>query len=266
MDEVKSPAALPLSPPQADAPPSSGAPASGFPWNIPVRAPAEWLTNNVARNPLVAALLTSLGGYMGGRYAAAPVTSWLLDEDDEKKKKERAERFGVAGGLAGLVPSAVTTWGRMRSTLPHPEAPDVPQQRYNRGEGLLGALTRNFDEAAPTPAAPPLKKISGDMTGYYGVPVQPGTSNMVLMDPYLQAHQKLMVLEAIQKAKNEQAVGPLVTTGDLARGASQAGFGYLGARLLGSVLGLGFGMSSKNQQRLGLGGAIANVLTSIGTR
>ena len=251
--------------------------------DIPIQAPVRWITENVARNPLLSALLTATGGYLGGKYLAAPAVSWLSGDEDEEAKKDRASRFGLAGGLAGLVPPALISWGRMSRTAPHSadsiaENPSLRYKRYPAGEGVWDALTRNFSKAPAAPVEPPVspetipfssgefRKGSSNKRAAYDVPVQPGVSNLVLTDPYLQPYEKALVLETIRKAREEQAAGPLVTTGDLVRGASQAGFGYVGARLLGSVLGLGFGMSPKNQQRLGLAGAIANVLTSIGAR
>ena len=220
---------------------------------LPVREPMQWMTRNVARNPLIMALINSFGGYMGGRHLAAPAVSWFLDEK-KKDAERRAKNFGIVGGLGGLVPSALATWGRMSKTKPDPTN---EFERLPAGEGLFDALTRRFGD---------MPKEGSEKRAIFEVPIQPGTSNLVLTDPYLQPYEKALVLRSIQKARDEQAVGPLVTVGDLTRGASQAGFGYLGARLLGSVLGLGFGMSPKNQKRMGLAGAVANVLTSIGAR
>ena len=56
----------------------------------------------------------------------------------------------------------------------------------------------------------------------------------------------------------------LVTTGDLMRGAIGAGLGYLGAKLFGKVLGLGFSLPPTAQKRINQVGVIGGILGNTG--
>ncbi len=87
-------------------------------------------------------------------------------------------------------------------------------------------------------------------------------ANAVLGDPKMTLSQKSVAFDVLSKASNGRDSG-LITQNDLVRGALGAGFGYMAAKMVGSMLGSVFGLDRTSQRRLTQAGVIGGVINSL---
>jgi len=171
------------------------------------------------------AVNATLSAYLLGRYLAAPamqaVATNVFGRDDESRNKFR-NRVGLAGAAATGLPLALLTWPRS----------DTPPAMKAASLGLFG--------------------------DFRDVPIA-GTVSQIIGDPTLSLPQKAMLLNTVEDASGGRSHG-LISKGDLARAAVNAGLGYAAGHALGSV----FGLPEMTKRRLSQAGMIGSLLLSSG--
>ena len=198
----------------------------------------KWYTKNVASNPALMALVQGTGGALLGRYVGGPLLNMLSRPGDEKARQKRNRMMTILGGGLGVAPAAMFGAGRLME-----------------GRGLGESLFRPFH---PKQAS---EKEAGieDMVSY-----QPGVNNLIMVDPILSPYEKAVAIDTVRRAAGAPTAKGLVSVGDLVRGAIGAGMGYMGANLMGKLLGFTFGMSPQSQKTLGQAGALGGLLGNTG--
>ena len=209
----------------------------------------RWLTRNVLPNPLLMAMIQAPAGYLAGHYLASPVAEFFSPSRTEEAKRRRRRNFSLMGLGAGLLPPALTTFGRMRPDYKLDAKTPIP----GTGEGLGSALLRPFHA-----------KQSEDLEKESYVPAWPGTENIIMNDPVMSPYEKAVAMQSVANALAQSDKKGMFTVGDLVRGAIGAGLGYGGARVAGKLLGFSFGLSPSAQKRLGQIGAIGGLLGNTG--
>ena len=197
----------------------------------------KWYTKNLATNPALMALIQGAGGAALGRYVGAPLLNMFSKPRSKEQEDKRKRMMTIIGGGLGVAPAAAFGMGRMM-----------------RGKGLGEALFAPFHKGAE-------EKEAG-MTDM--VPYHSGVNNLIMMDPILSSYEKAVAMESVRRAAEQSTQKGLVSVGDLVRGAIGAGVGYLGANLIGKVLGFTFGMSPDSQKTLGMAGALGGLLGNTG--
>lgn len=229
--------------------------------------PVRYYMKEIARNPLIMSLLQAPLGYLAGKYVGLPALEYFSPAVTEETRKRRQRYLPLMGAAAGLIPPALIALGRYSGPRERSYLQSL-EQELGAGQPLGIAHRRaDLERAGPTFGEALTKRFSEKRSAFFGhyVPTQPGTQNLILMDPVLSPYEKAVAISAVNQAQHQSdnRVG-LVTTGDLMRGAIGAGLGYLGAKLFGKLLGIGFDLSPGAQRNIGRAGIIGGILGNTG--